>query len=66
MTAELITDLKLSAPAHRALDNAGYRTLDQLSRVTEKQILALHGVGPKVLPELRSALADAGLSFAEP
>jgi DNA-directed RNA polymerase alpha subunit len=65
MSDALIRDLKLSAPAHRALANAGYTTLEQLSRISEKQLLALHGVGPKALPELRSALADAGLSFAE-
>ena len=66
MATPRIRDLKLSAPAHRALENAGCTTVAQLSRITEKELLALHGVGPKVLPELRAALADAGLSFAEP
>lgn len=65
MASAPIRDLKLSAPAHRALENAGYRTIEDLSRITEQQLLALHGVGPKVLPELRAALGAAGLSFAE-
>jgi len=63
MRGDQIRDLKLSAPAHRALDNAGHTTLEHLTRITEKQLLALHGVEPKCLPELREALAAAGLAF---
>ena len=35
----------LSRPARRALTNAGYRTLEQLARVSETKIEDLHGVG---------------------
>jgi hypothetical protein len=39
----------LFRPARRALTNAGYRTLEQLARVSETEIEDLHGVGPKAL-----------------
>jgi len=53
----------LSAPARRALEGAGIKTLSQLSKLTEKEILQLHGMGPASLPALRNALAKNGLSF---
>ena len=53
----------LSAPARRALEGAGIKTLLQLSKFTEKEILRLHGVGPASLPTLRRALTTNGLSF---
>jgi hypothetical protein len=55
---------KLSQPALRALTQAGYTRLDLISKLSEDEILALHGVGPKAIVELRSALAAKGLSFA--
>lgn len=55
----------LSAPARRALSGAGIRTRAFLARHTEKEVLALHGIGPSSIPTLRAALADAGLTFAE-
>jgi len=56
----------LSAPARSALEHEGILTLTELSQYSEREILALHGVGPKSLPTLRQALHDAGLAFAEP
>ncbi len=53
----------LSAPARRALEGAGIKTLLQLSKLTEKEILRLHGMGPASLPTLRIALATNELSF---
>lgn len=53
----------LSRPAQQALAAAGYTRLEQLARVSEDDILALHGIGPKTIPQLRSALAEIGLSF---
>jgi len=55
---------KIGAPATRALLGAGYTRLKQLTRVTEAQLLALHGVGPRAIRILREALAAQGLSFA--
>lgn len=56
---------ELSNPARRALHNAGYRRLDQLTSVSEAEIGRLHGMGPKGLDMLRRALSARGLSFAE-
>lgn len=56
---------KVSAPARRALEGAGYSTLEQLSAVSTKELLALHGMGPKALGQLRQALAEQGLYFAD-
>ncbi|MDQ3942317.1 MAG: DNA-binding protein [Actinomycetota bacterium] len=55
----------LSRPAQRALTNAGYRRLDQLTRVSRAEVEGLHGVGPKALAQLRHALDANGLSFAD-
>ena len=55
--------LKISQPAHRARAGAGIKTLAQLARHTEAEVLALHGIGPSALPILRKALKSAGLAF---
>lgn len=54
----------LSRPARRALVEAGYWRLEQLAEVSEAELKQLHGVGPKALEQLRSALSAKGLSFA--
>ena len=54
----------LSAPALRALNGAGYVRLEQLTRVSEAELKKLHGLGPKGINLLRSALDEKGLSFA--
>ena len=56
--------VKLSAPARRALAGTGIVTLADLARHTEREVLALHGMGPASIPTLRQALAEAGLAFA--
>jgi hypothetical protein len=55
----------LSAPARGALEHAGITSLTELSRHSEREILKLHGVGPKTIPTLRQALHNAGMAFAE-
>jgi predicted flap endonuclease-1-like 5' DNA nuclease len=54
---------KMSAPATRALNNAGYTHLEQLANVSESELLKLHGMGPKAIRILREALEAKGLSF---
>lgn len=54
---------KLSAPARRALAAAGYVRLEQLTGVSEAELEALHGMGPKAMRALRDALEQRGLSF---
>lgn len=53
----------LSAPAVRALENAGIKTIKQLAKYSEKDILALHGIGPSSILKLKLALAAEKLSF---
>ncbi|MEZ0481613.1 RNA polymerase alpha subunit C-terminal domain-containing protein [Planococcus sp. SSTMD024] len=54
---------ELSAPARNALLQEQIDTLEKLSTYTEKDILALHGVGPASLPVLKQHLAQAELAF---
>lgn len=53
----------MAQPALRALLAAGYTNLEKVAGATEKELLALHGVGPKSMPTLREALAAKGLAF---
>lgn len=53
----------LFAPARRALENAGIKTLKQLSTYSEKDILKLHGIGKTAIPILKSELNKSGLTF---
>lgn len=55
----------IGQPATRALEAAGYSSLEQLTQVSEKELLKLHGVGPKAVRILRETLAERGLAFAE-
>lgn len=55
----------LSAPARRAMANAGINTLRHLSKYSEKDILALHGIGKTTIPILKQELNIAGLAFSE-
>jgi hypothetical protein len=52
---------KIGAPATRALTAAGLTTLEAVAAVPERELAALHGVGPVALTKLRDALADHGL-----
>jgi hypothetical protein len=54
----------LAKPAQRALASAGYTRLDQLTKITEAELRALHGMGPKAIGQLREALAQRGQTFA--
>jgi len=53
-------------PASSALEHAGFSTLEDLTRLTEKELLAMHGIGPKAIGVLKAALADRGLALREP
>ncbi len=59
-----ITDLpKMGAPAERALLHAGYTRLTQLTRISEKELLQLHGMGPKAMGRLKEAMQLNKLRF---
>jgi DNA-directed RNA polymerase alpha subunit len=55
----------LAKPAQRALTRAGYSRLEQFTKLSEEEVLQLHGMGPKALDQIRRALAAKGLSFAD-
>jgi len=54
----------VSRPAIRALTSVGVTELDQLTRFTEAELRALHGMGPKALGILKGALAARGKALA--
>ncbi|MBZ5710220.1 DNA-directed RNA polymerase subunit alpha C-terminal domain-containing protein [Nannocystis pusilla] len=58
-----IDELELSVATARALDRAGLRTLGELCRRTEAELLEMQGFGGKQLAEVKQILADLGLSL---
>ncbi|WP_089156402.1 DNA-binding protein [Micromonospora sp. NBS 11-29] len=55
---------KIGVPATRALNNAGYTALRQLVGVPRAELAKLHGVGPKALDVIQSALRRHNLSLS--
>lgn len=53
----------IAQPALRALYGAGLESLEQLTGVSESELLKLHGMGPAAVKKLREALLDRGLKF---
>ena len=56
----------MSGPSLRALSTAGIRSMEELTSWTEKDLGALHGMGPKGIRTLRDALAASGRGFRRP
>lgn len=54
----------VAKPAQRALASAGFSKLTQLTKISEAELLKLHGMGPKAIRHLRKALAEQNLTFA--
>lgn len=52
-------------PARNALMNEGIDSLEKLSKYTEKEILALHGMGKSSMPILKEVLSNEGLAFKQ-
>ncbi|GIG88176.1 hypothetical protein [Plantactinospora endophytica] len=53
----------IGRPATRALTGAGITTLDQVAELTEAELLAMHGVGPKAVRILGETLGATGRAF---
>ena len=53
----------IGRPAAGALHAIGIDRLEQLTAMTERELLAIHGVGPKAVAILRETLAERGLEF---
>lgn len=56
----------IGRPALRALEAAEITRLEQLSRFTEAELLALHGVGPKAIGIIKDELRARGKSLRIP
>lgn len=53
----------MGKPANAALTANGITVLEQLAGYTEKDLLAMHGVGPKAIRILKAELQNLGLSL---
>jgi hypothetical protein len=56
---------KIGAPARRVFELHGLTTLEKVSKRSEKELLSLHGVGPKAIRLLQPFLKARGLNLAE-
>ncbi|WP_406081736.1 helix-hairpin-helix domain-containing protein [Micromonospora sp. NBC_00858] len=63
VNSSLDTLPKIGVPATRALDNAGYTALRDLAGVPRAELAKLHGMGPKALEIIQSALKQHNLSL---
>jgi hypothetical protein len=57
---------EIGKTAARELSLSGIASLEQVASHTQKELLAIHGVGPKAIRILGSALATKGLDFKDP
>jgi predicted flap endonuclease-1-like 5' DNA nuclease len=57
--------IEIGRTAARELARHGVASLRQVAEHTEKELLAIHGVGPKAIRVLAGALAAKGLGFRE-
>ncbi len=55
----------IGRPATGAFAEAGYTRLSQFPALSAKDLLKLHGVGPKAIRVLRETLAARGQTFAD-
>lgn len=55
----------IGRPATSALAVINITQLEQLTKMTKKELLSLHGVGPKAARLLDEALAEQKLSFKQ-
>jgi DNA-directed RNA polymerase alpha subunit len=56
--------LAIGNPARRALAAAGIETLEDLTKISEGELLKLHGVGPKAHGVICESMKDNGLQFS--
>jgi DNA-directed RNA polymerase alpha subunit len=56
---------KIGLPATNALAAIGITQLSQVAAMTKAELLNLHGMGPKALNILETALASRGLTFKQ-
>lgn len=56
---------KLAAPAKRALESKGIAFLEDLSKLTENDIFALHGMGKNAMNTLAQEMQKEGVKYAD-
>lgn len=54
----------IGKPAMNAFKSINVTSLEQIAKFSEDELLKLHGVGPKAIQVLKSALSDIGLTFS--
>lgn len=62
MKIEILLE-RLASPARRALLNADIKSLEELTKHTEQEILELHGIGKNALAVIKTTLDEHGLSL---
>lgn len=65
VTAETEFPASVGKVAPRSLAAEGITTYEQLAEHTERDLLGIHGVGPKAIRVLREELESRGLRFRE-
>jgi hypothetical protein len=55
----------LVAPARRALVNAKLLRIKDLQKITEKQLMSLHGMGPSSLPIIKKEMKKLKIKFKD-
>jgi uncharacterized protein len=65
-TAGTIDDLKLPARATSSLHKAGIATINQLATKSEDELLAIDGIGPASVDDIKAKLSDLGLTLGQP
>jgi carbon monoxide dehydrogenase subunit G len=60
-----VDDLHLPARAAGALQRAGIETVGQLATRTEEELLAMDGIGPASVVDIKAKLADHGLDLGQ-
>ncbi|WP_414044052.1 DNA-directed RNA polymerase subunit alpha C-terminal domain-containing protein [Macrococcus sp. EM39E] len=54
---------KISQPAMRALTSINVKSLEDIMKYSEEELLALHGFGPKSIRILRKEMDAHGMKF---
>lgn len=57
--------IRISNPARRALGNEGIDDFNKLAVLSKKELLSLHGLGPKAIPIIIECLDRVGLKLRE-
>ena len=58
--------LELNDRVHQILQDAGIVTVGDLVKMSDDQLLALEGFGPKALDEVKAKIGEARAAMAEP